>query len=152
MDANKINDVKVPPQLTERQAHIAREWVDNEMNTGLTINQFCSKHSLSSATFTKWKNTNIDFQTYCQALKGELISSDELRAYEVVKRHILERVNSANPTEKDINMFIENFDYVVKFQQAKAMQKLGINNKGEASTDTRTVEEKKASLLSRLKG
>lgn len=148
---NRMEEIKPPESLSERKIAIAKARVHNELNEGLNQEDFCRKYGLSTATLHKWMK-EVDFTRYIQDLKGEVISSDELKAYEVVKRHILERVNSANPSEKDINLYLDNFDYVVKYQQQIAMEKLGINKTGEASTDNRTVEQKKQTLLSRLKG
>ncbi|WP_200411246.1 phBC6A51 family helix-turn-helix protein [Virgibacillus salexigens] len=145
-----MDAVPVPTGLTERQQNIAKAWVDNELNDGLTVQEFCRKNSLSSATLSKW-NKDIDFSKYVQDLKGEVISSDEIRAYEVVKKHILERVNSANPSDKDIQMFTDHFQYVVKYEQHKAMEKLGIAPNGQPSRDNRTLQEKKEALFRRLK-
>lgn len=146
-----MDEVKAPDSLSERQIMIAKELVNNDLNEGLPQADFCRKHNLSTATLAKW-NKDIDFSKYIQDLKGEVISSDELKAYEVVKRHILERVNSANPSDKDIQMYIDNFQYVVKYQQQKQMEKLGIDVKTGKSTNPVDIEERKKSLLHRLKG
>lgn len=145
-----INEVEAPKELSTRQINIARAIVENELKEGLTQQDFCRKHSMSSATLAKWRK-DVTFSGFVSDLKGEIISSSELQAYEVVKRHILQRVNSANPTDKDIQMFMENFDYVVKYEQQKAMEKLGINKQGENVSNTKSLAEKKAGLLQRLK-
>lgn len=147
----ETEQVPAPEELSQRKKNIAVAYVNNELKEGLTVQEFCRKHGLSSATLTKW-NKDVVFTKYIQNLKGEAISSDELKAYEVVKQKILERVNSANPTEKDIQLFLDNFDYVVKYQQQKAMEKLGINKAGETTSDMKTIDEKKNRLLKRLKG
>ncbi|WP_010530919.1 phBC6A51 family helix-turn-helix protein [Lentibacillus jeotgali] len=142
-------NIEPPEKLTERQVKIAKAWVQNGLNNRLPQGEFVKKFNMSTATLSKWLK-NPDFSAYVQELKGELISSDELRAYDVVKKHILARVNSDNPTEKEINMYLEHFDYVVQYEKQKAMQRMGITEKGKPSDD-RTVEDKKASLLTRLK-
>lgn len=146
-----MEDVKPPVQLSDRQIDIAKALVNNELNEKLTQLDFCKKHSLSSATLSKW-NKDAIFSKYVMDLKGEVISQDEIQAYEIVKRHILARVNSNNPTEKDINLYLDNFQWVIKYMQQKEMEKLGINKNGKASNDARTLDEKRNVLLSRLKG
>lgn len=147
-----MKDVKPPEKLTERKVKVAKAWVNNELNERLPQSEFCKKYNLSTATLAKWKGEDIDFQNYVKALKGELISNDEVRAYQVAKQHIINRVNSDNPTEKEIQQFLEHFDYVVQYEKQKAMESLGINKYGEASNDARTLEQKRNVLLSRLKG
>ncbi len=145
------NEVKPPEQLNDRQITIAKEWVNNELNARLPQSEFCKNHNLSTATLAKLRKENIDFQNYVKALKGELISNDEVRAYQVAKQHIINRVNSDSPTEKEIQQFLEHFDYVVQYEKIKAMDALGINKAGESTSNNKSVEEKKTMLLNRLK-
>jgi hypothetical protein len=140
--------VPVPQSLSDRQIKVAKAWVQNEMNEGLNQSDFCRKLNLSTATLHKWLK-DIAFSKYVQDLKGQVISEDEILAYHAVKRHILQRVQKQNPTDKDIQLFTENFEYVIRHEQQKAMEKLGITPEGKQD-DSRSIEDKKAALLQRL--
>jgi hypothetical protein len=51
---------------------------------------------------------------------------------------------------KEIELFNHHFSYVIEAERRKAMQELGIPLEGEKGNDTRTIEQKKKALLSRL--
>lgn len=144
------NDVKPPEKLNDRQIKIAKAWMENEIGDRLPQSEFCKKHGLSTATLSKWKNENIHFQSYVQTLKGEAIPNDEVTAYHVIKRDILKRINSGNYTDAERDFYMNHFKHVIEYEKQKAMRELGINPDNPAGEDTRTVDEKKATLLSRL--
>lgn len=150
-DINALDKIPVPEGLKERQIKVAKEYViDKQTKEGFTIGDFCKDRNLSTATFYKWME-DYKFNSYIQNLQGEFITDDERQAYQVVKKKIMQRATSKNASLKEIELFLETFDYVVQDENHKALEKLGINpNKQNGNTDTRTVEQKKQALLNRL--
>jgi len=152
-DIDKLDKIPVPEGLKERQIKIAKQYViDKQTKEGFTVNGFCKDRNISTATFYKWMD-DYKFSSYINALQGEFITDDERQAYQIVKKRIMQMATSKNASLKELEMFMDAFDYVVQAEKIEAMKKLGINpNNQNANTDTRTVEQKKRILLNRLKG
>ena len=143
----KIKEIPIPNQLTDRQITIAQSYVIDRHEKGLTIAEFCDKHSLGTATLYKWQKENKEFNNYLNALQGNIIGDDEREAYQKVKRKIMELATAKNAGVKEIQLFTDHFQEVVQAEKREALRKLGISSDGNASSDVRTVEEKRQSYL-----
>jgi len=148
----KIKEIPIPDQLTPRQVTIAQSYVIDRHEKGLTIKEFCDKHSLGTASLYKWQRENDAFNQYVNALQGNIVGDDEREAYKKVKSKIMELATAKNAGVREIQLFTDHFQEVVEAEKREALQKLGISPDKGGTADTRTVEEKKAVLLSRLKG
>lgn len=146
----EMNDVPIPEGLKERQIRLARAFSKDKHELGITIKDFTRKHSMSTATWYSWLENPV-FEKYLNDLQGNVITDDERAVYHKVKKKIMAMATAKNAGVKEIELFNQHFSYVIEAEKRDAMQKLGINSTG-SNTDTRTVEQKKARLLQRLKG
>ncbi|PAE06404.1 hypothetical protein CHI12_16650 [Terribacillus saccharophilus] len=147
----EMNEVPVPAELKERQVTLAKAYVKDKHELGLGVTDFCSKYSVSTATWYKWLD-NPKFERYINELQGNIISDSEKEAYHIVKKKIMQMATKKDASVKEIELFNQHFSYVIESEKREAMQKLGITPEGEKGNDTRTLAEKKNVLLSRLKG
>ena len=144
-----LDAIKKPDGISDRYAGIAKDYVRAKMMDGFTIGTFCKGHNLSTKTWYDLLEKD-EFKAYISQLQAVLIPDDERQAYEQMKKHLLKIPYMQKPTSKDIELFLSVFSYVVEADKQERMQALGISD-GKKSVDTRTVEERKASLFERLK-
>lgn len=146
-----INAVAVPHTLSEKQVNIAKRYAQEYLLDGFTINDFCSDVGISTKTwYASSFLENPDFVDYLNAIKSAIIPQDEKLAYQELKKHILKLPYKQNITPKEIDMFLEVFGYVAEADKVERMQALGISEGGKKPLSAKSIEEKKASLLSRL--
>jgi Helix-turn-helix of insertion element transposase len=148
---NKKN-IPVPSGITEEQSRLAKAYVMERHQSGINVADFCSKYGISTATWygdTYMKNPM--FESYLTALGGTVVSADEQEAYQIVKQKIMQMATKQSAGVKEIQLFLENFSHVVEADKQSRMKELGIVPEHEKG-QFKTVEERKASLLSRLKG
>lgn len=146
----EFHEVIPPAVLGEEQIKFAQQFVKMRFSDGMSVADACKAFGSSTATFYRWKENQPAFESYLKALQASMVNDDEREAYANVKKYILRKVNMDNPTDKHVDMFFKYFEFVVEAENAKRMDELGITTGRTA--DFRTVEERKASLLSRLKG
>ncbi|WP_369355885.1 phBC6A51 family helix-turn-helix protein [Lysinibacillus capsici] len=148
---DRFNSVPAPPNLSPEQIRLAKLYVKERHETRITVGAFCSKYKKSTATFTEWKK-QPEFAGYLVSLGGSLVSEDSWATYEVVKRKIEAMATAEKAGVKEIQLYLQTFDHIVQADRQRHMEALGINDKGINTTNTKTVEERKAVLLTRLKG
>ena len=146
-----LNAITVPPHLSDKQVMLAKQFVQSRMMDGFTIADFCKENGISSKTWYEYKEDE-HFNVYLNEIQNAVIPSDEREAYEKIKKKIMQIADKQNPSVKEIELFTDTFAYVVEADKKERMDKLGLTNKAVKASSHRTVEEKKASLLSRLKG
>jgi hypothetical protein len=143
-------EIAEPSSLSAEQINLAKAYVMEKHEKGISITEFLSKQGKSTKTWYEWINQNEVFSSYLTALGGSIISDDEREAYQIVKKKIMANATKNNATTKDIDLFLSNFAYVVEAEKQERMKQLGIQPAHEKRTET-SVEERKASLLSRLR-
>jgi hypothetical protein len=146
-------DVPVPYGLNDRQVNIAQDYVVSRLQDGFTINDFVSKHNLSTKTFYAWKEQE-GFTSYIEGLNEVLIPSDVLSAVEKFRKRVMEFVEKETMTKEEMHQFHTMFKPVIDASNRMEAEKLGLNISAgsPASQSTKTLEERKAILLHRLKG
>ncbi|MFM9532397.1 phBC6A51 family helix-turn-helix protein [Lysinibacillus sp. IITD104] len=144
---DKINEIPVPLTLSEKMVSFAKKYVKLRIVDGLSIGDICKELKVSTQTFYKWDKIDA-FNEYLKALEATYVNADEVEAYDKVRQYILKMVSKDNPSDKHVEMFLKHFNHVVEAENHKRMQQLGINTNG--TSDSKTVEERKASLLERL--
>lgn len=140
--------VTPPASLGEEQVKFAKQFVQMRFTDGMSISDACKALSTSTATFYRWKDEPA-FSSYMNALEMDLVTEDERKAYSNVKAYIMKKVSVENPSDKHVEMFFKYFDYVITSENAKRSTQLGITT---GVQDFKTLEERKATLLTRLKG
>lgn len=143
----KINEVQAPPSLSSNMINFAKSYVKLRVVDGLSVGDICKTLGVSTKTLYSWKE-NEAFNSYLKALEATYVSDDEIEAYNKVRQYILKVVSKENPSDRHIELFLKHFQHVVESENHKRMQQLGINT--NATSDFKTVEERKASLLERL--
>lgn len=145
-----LNAIKKPDSISDRDAGLAKAFAKGKMMEGFTVGSFCKEHSVSTKTWYELLADN-DFKAYLSQIQAVLIPDDERQAYEAMKKHLLKIPYLQNPTPKQIEIFMDVFSYVVEADKRDRMDALGIAD-GNKPVNEKTVDEKKAILLSRLKG
>ncbi|MEE6451712.1 phBC6A51 family helix-turn-helix protein [Gottfriedia acidiceleris] len=141
--------IPLPSGLSTEQVNLAKAFVKERHQSGISINDFVTKHGKSTKTWYEWIKDEV-FSSYLNALGGTIISEDERSSYQVVKRKIMSNATKASATVKDIELYLKTFSYIVDSERIERMIELGISPAHEKIGETRSVEEKKASLLARL--
>jgi len=143
-----MKEIKAPASLSEEQISMAKAFVAERHQTGISVADFCAKHGKSTATWYEWQKDE-SFKSYLIALGGSIISDDEREAYQTVKKKIMSEATKANAGVKEIQLFLDNFSYIVEAEKQERMRELGIVPEHEKQQQ-KTIEEKKAILLKRL--
>ncbi|MBY0224109.1 phBC6A51 family helix-turn-helix protein [Sporosarcina aquimarina] len=145
-----FSKVPVPTSLSPEQVRLAKLYTKERHETGITVGAFCAKYKKSTATWTEWKK-HPDFAGYLISLGGALVSEDGWKTYEIVKKKIEAMATADKAGVKEIQLYLQTNDHLRQADLQRQMKEMGLTEDG-AEVDTRTVEEKKASLLSKLKG
>ncbi|MGP4071303.1 phBC6A51 family helix-turn-helix protein [Piscibacillus sp. B03] len=146
----RIEKIEPDSSLKERQIRLAKAFVKDTHELGLGVTDFTKKYNVSTKTWYEWLK-NPKFERYINDLKGHIISDDEKEAYHIVKKKIMANATKRDASPKEIEQFLDTFEYVVQAEKMEAMKKLGINPDTNNSSDARTLEQKKLGLLDRLK-
>lgn len=146
----RMEEIEVPQSLNERQVRLCKQFVIDKHDKGIGVAEFCNRNNVSTATWYKWQD-NPTLDRYLNDLQGNIISDSEKESYAKVKKKIMEMATAKNASVKEIDLYLSTFSYLKEADNRETMKRLGISDKND-SVDTRTVDEKKASLLSRLKG
>lgn len=141
--------IKIPHTLTDRQVALAKQFVQARMMDGFSVGAFCKENGMSTATWYKWSEDDA-FKAYLNELSDAIVPTDEKEAYSKIKKLIMKIAEKENPSIKEIELFTDTFSYVVEADRRERMQALGLG--ATPSADVVSVEERKASLLSKLKG
>lgn len=141
-------EITPPASLGTEQVKFIKQFVQMRFKDGMSISDACKAIGTSTASFYRWKD-EAAFSAYMTALEMDLVTEDERKAYSNVKAYIMKKVSVENPSDKHVEMFFKYFDYVITSENAKRSSELGITT---GVKDFKTIEERKASLLTRLKG
>jgi cysteine synthase len=143
-------EIPVPNKLTEQQVNLAKAFVKERHETGISVADFCRNHGISTKTWYEWMKDEV-FESYLKALGGSIITDDEREAYQQVKKKIMQMATKPTASVREIELFLNTFSYVVEAEKQERMKELGIVPAHEKANE-KTIEEKKAILISRLKG
>ncbi|QPC47363.1 phBC6A51 family helix-turn-helix protein [Mangrovibacillus cuniculi] len=145
-----VNAIKPPASLSVQQVELAKKFVKAKMLEGFTVGGFCKENRLSTSTWYEWQES-ADFKKYMDEVQSAVIPSDERDAFQAMKKHILKLAYLQNPTPKQVELFMDTFEYVAEADKKERMKALGISDEAKGS-DEKTIEEKRKRLLTRLKG
>jgi hypothetical protein len=146
----EVKKTLVPSGLTEEQIRLAQAFVHERHTSGISIADFLSNHGKSTKTWYKWLEDEV-FESYLKALGGTVVSEDEREAFQIVKKKIMSMATKQSASVKEVELFLSTFSYVVEAEKQERMKELGIVPAHEKARTENTVEDRKASLLSRLK-
>lgn len=144
-------EIPVPASLSSEQVNLAKAFVMERHQTGISISDFLSKHSKSTKSWYEWLK-QPEFESYLKALGGTIVSDDERQAYQIVKKKIMQMATKQSASVKEVELFLSTFSYVVESEKQERMKELGIVPAHEKTPTGKTVEDRKALLLQRLKG
>lgn len=143
-----MDKVKVPHSLSERQITLAKAYAQDKFDTNINVIDFCSKYKVGSATWSKWQKDEV-FESYLVACSGSLVPEDKWEIYNKVKKGIEKLATSNGAGIKEYELYLKTFDFMVKADNQKQMQDLGISPSHER-IEVISIEERKRNLLSRL--
>lgn len=145
-----MKGVPVPNTLSERQIQLAKAYAVDKFRININVIDFCSKYKVGSATWSKWNKEEV-FQSYLVAVQGSLIPEDKWATYDIVKRKIERLASAGDAGVKEIELYLKTFDFMVLADKQRQMDEMGITPAHEKK-EFKTLEERKATLLARLKG
>lgn len=146
-----LDTIPVPYSVNEKQGYIAKKIVKAKLEGTYNVQEFCSSNGISTKTLYAWFNENEDFASYVNQLQDAVVPADEREAWEKVKKQILKIADKPNLSIKEIELFTETFSYVIEADKKSRAEALGLTDTKKPLT-SQSLDEKKASLLSRLKG
>ncbi|MED4038123.1 phBC6A51 family helix-turn-helix protein [Niallia taxi] len=145
-----MKEIEAPATLCEEQIRLAKAYVTERHQTGISVADFCSKQGISSATwYGDQYMKNPVFVSFLTALGGSIVSESEWETHEVIKRKVRSMAESAKGGVREIELYLKLFEHVVEADRQKNMKELGIIPAHE-DQQQKTIEEKKAYLLKRL--
>ncbi|WP_404347486.1 hypothetical protein LG311_17835 [Sutcliffiella horikoshii] len=143
-------EIPIPSGLSEEQVRLAKAYVLERHTSGISISDFLSKHSKSTATWYKWLENEV-FESYLKALGGTIVSDDEREAYTIVKKKIMQMATKQSASVKEVELFLSTFAHIVESDKIERMKELGLELPHEKAVSVKSIDERKASLLSRLR-
>lgn len=148
-----IDAITPPSSLSQQQIEIAKSYVKEKMLENFTMQDFCSKHGISSKTFynEEWLKNPV-FTAYVSEVQDATIPADEADAYKKIKRHILGISSKQNPSIKEVELFLSTFSYLAESDKRQQMARLGLSDSAIKSDSHKTIAEKKAVLFQKLRG
>jgi hypothetical protein len=144
-----LDSIEVPYSLSEQQATLAKKLVKARMLDGFSIQSFCGENGISTKTYYAWHDIP-DFTYYLNQVSDCIIPADEKDAFQKIKKHILKIADKQSPSIKEIELFTDTFSYVVENDKRERMEALGISDGNNKPNTSKSLEEKRNSLLSRL--
>jgi hypothetical protein len=144
-------NVPVPSSLSAEQVRLAKSFVLERHQSGISVIDFLAKNNKSSKTWYAWLKDEV-FASYITAMGGTIISEDEREAYQIVKQKIMQNATKQNASVKEIELYLNTFSYVVESEKQERMKELGIQPAHEKVRNEKTVDQRKAILLGRLTG
>ncbi|EKN71298.1 hypothetical protein BABA_02162 [Neobacillus bataviensis LMG 21833] len=147
-----LADVPVPYGLDTKAVSIAQDLVVSRLQDGFTVADFCSRNSISTKTFYVYKEKQ-EFNDYVEALNEILIPSDVLSAVDKFRLKVMQFVEKETMSKDEMNQFYTMFKSVIDASNRMEAERLGLNVSAgsTANQSAKSVEEKKAVLLARLK-
>lgn len=145
-----IEAIAVPYSVSEKQAEIAKKIVKARLEGNLIVQDFCSANGISSKSYYKYFE-NEDFASYVNQLQDAVIPTDEREAWQKVKKQILKLADKPNLSIKELDVFMDVFSYVIESDKRERSEALGLTETKKPLT-AQTLDDKKAVLLTRLKG
>ena len=149
-DEKLLKVIPVPNTLNDQHVELITKYSRGKLLDGFTIAGFCEDNGISTRTWYKFLEIP-EFKHYLSQVQNSVIPADEKDAFQEMKKHILKIPYKESPTIKETELFMDVFGYLAEADKQEQMEKLGLHNNGRLK-DVRTVEERKSSLLSRLKG
>ncbi|UAL53511.1 phBC6A51 family helix-turn-helix protein [Metabacillus dongyingensis] len=148
-----LDEIKVPSSLSSRQIVVAKDYTKEKMLEGFNVQEFCSKHGLSSKTFynEEWMKNPV-FIDYLAQLQDAVIPDDEKQAYNRIKRIILGISSKQNPSIKEIELFLSTFSYLAESDKRQQMERLGLSHKSAAPSGPVDIEARRTALIKKLRG
>ncbi|MBN9653616.1 hypothetical protein J0K78_04990 [Halobacillus sp. GSS1] len=146
--------IEPPEKLTDQQVQLVKNFAQARMEEGFSIGSFCQNNSISTKTWYGWKE-DADFMEYLNQVQDSMLPEDAVKAYENIKKKVIELAGKQGSTSiKEVQLFNEMFPAVVESDRRKQLEELGldVNGKEKKAGRTPTPEERKARLLSKLKG
>ncbi|BDG37240.1 phBC6A51 family helix-turn-helix protein [Saccharococcus caldoxylosilyticus] len=145
--------VEVPASLSEKQVKIAQAYAKGQFLDNFTIADFCKEQGISTKTFysDEYKGNPV-FMDYVTKLINSIVPQEELEAYKQMKKHVLKLAYKENPSVKEILLFFDALNYLKELDQRQQMERLGLLNTHNTTGSNKTLDEKKAILVGRLKG
>jgi hypothetical protein len=147
---SEIKKIAEPSSLNTEQINLAKAYVQERHEKGISISEFLSNKGKSTKTWYKWLEDEV-FSSYLKALGGTVVSDSEREAYQIVKQKIMQMATKSNASVKEVELFLNNFSYVVEAEKQERMKELGIVPAHEKAHSEKSVEQRKLSLLGRLK-
>ncbi|WP_163583425.1 hypothetical protein [Gracilibacillus saliphilus] len=146
-----FSKVPVPQGLDDKVSERARLFVEGTVIKGLTVTQFCKEYEISSGTMYNERHLkNPVFNKYVHALTKEVINGDDISDHLYIAEKIKNEAMKPNATKQDYEMYLKAWGFMFDIMKQQKEKEIGFTPEG--ATDTRSVEEKKATLISRLKG
>jgi hypothetical protein len=150
-DEKLLKTVQEPSNLTDEQVTLAQQYARSKMLDGHTVGGFCSANGISTKTWYKFLDIP-EFVSYMAEIQNLVIPASEKDAFQAMKNHVLKIPFKENPSLKEIELFYDTFGYLAEADKREQMEKLGLNQVESKTSRFVNIEERKASLLSRLKG
>ncbi|RIU93305.1 hypothetical protein [Oceanobacillus picturae] len=146
-----LSKVPVPHGLEEKVAERARQYVEGTVINGLTVKQFSETYGISTSTiYNEHHLKNGLFNRYVHQLTKEVVDGDDISDHLYIAEKIKNEAMKPNANKQDYEMYLKAWGFMFDIMKVQKEKELGFST-GEEK-DTRTVDEKKAVLLSRLKG
>lgn len=145
-----INSIKVPSKLSDRQVQICKLYASKKLEEGFTVGSFCKSQGMSTATFYKYMEDEL-FSSYLKEVSDAIIPADELQAFQLLKKKVLKIAEKDSPSLAEINLFMTTFPYLVSYDNRMRSSALGLDDESIKKGNTKTIQERKESLLKRLK-
>jgi len=147
-----FSKVEIPQGLDEKQAERARLFVEGTVMKGLTQTDFCKSYGISSGTLHNERHLkNPIWNKYVHNLTKEVVNGDDVSDHLFIAEKIKNEAMKPNAGKQEYEMYLKAWGFMFDIMKQQKERELGFTD-GKMASDTKTVEEKKQSLLSRLKG
>lgn len=155
MSENKyesVHGVPVPVGIDEKMVSVAKYYVTNKLKDGFTMQKMFTHFSMAGKTFYSWLE-KPEYQKYIDELMKVIIPDDELQAVRKFRKKVMAFADKQNLSSAEMKLFQDLFAPIIQADIKMQMEKLGLDtDKQSTSSSAKTLEEKKAIILQRLKG
>lgn len=153
MDKNAdLLKVEVPSGLDDKQAERARMYVEGTVIKGMVQKDFCTAYGISSATLHSERHLkNPLWNKYVHALTQEVVGGDDISDHLFIAEKIKNDAMKPNAGKQEYEMYLKAWGFMFDIMKQQKELEYKYDNK-TGNIDTRTVDEKKQTLLHRLKG
>lgn len=148
-----IHDVPVPTGVNEKMVEVAKDYVTSRLKNEFTMETFLKRNGIDSKKwYYKWI-VMPEYKEYIDELTNVLIPQDELEAVRKFRKKVMAYADKDSLSSAEMKLFQDLFAPIIEADIKMQMQKLGLNKEdGLNESSNKSVEEKKAILLGRLKG